>query len=44
MVRIIKAVLALGVIGVVALAVFSYMADLAPEQVPVTQPVVLDVQ
>jgi len=44
MVRIIKAVLALAVVGFVALAVFSYVADLAPEQVPVSQPVVLDVQ
>jgi hypothetical protein len=44
MIRIIKAILVLGVVGVVALAVFSYVADLAPEQVPVSHPVVLDVQ
>ena len=42
--RIIKALLALGVIGMVALAVFSYVADLAPDQAPVNLPVVLDVQ
>lgn len=44
MIRIIKAILVLGIVGVVALAVFSYVADLAPEQVPVSRPVVLDVQ
>ena len=44
MIRILKAILVLGVLGVVALAVFSYVADLAPDQVPVSRPVVLDVQ
>lgn len=44
MIRIIKAILVLGVLGFVALAVFSYVADLAPEQAPVSLPVVLDVQ
>ncbi len=44
MIRIIKVLLALGTIGVVALAVFSYVADLTPEQAPVSLPVVLDVQ
>jgi hypothetical protein len=44
MIRIIKAILVLGILCVVALAVYSYVADLAPEQVPVSRPVVLDVQ
>jgi hypothetical protein len=44
MIRIIKAILVLGLLGFVALAVFSYVADLAPEQAPVSLPVVLDVQ
>jgi hypothetical protein len=44
MIRIIKAILVLGTIGVVALAVFSYVADLRPAQVPVSLPVVLDVR
>jgi predicted small integral membrane protein len=43
MTRIIKAIVALAVIAFVALAVFSYVGDLAPEQVPVSLPVVLDV-
>jgi hypothetical protein len=44
MIRILKAILVLGALGVMALAVFSYVADLAPEQTPVSLPVVLDVQ
>ncbi len=44
MIRILKALSVLAAFGFVALAVFSYVADLAPEQVPVVHPVVLDVQ
>jgi hypothetical protein len=43
MLRILTAVLALAVIAVVALAVYSYLGDMSPEQAPVSQPVTLDV-
>jgi predicted small integral membrane protein len=44
MARILKAILALAVIGTAALAVYSYVGDMAPDQAPVSHPVVLDVQ
>jgi hypothetical protein len=43
MIRILTAVLALAVLAVVALAVYSYLGDMTPELAPVSQPVVLDV-
>jgi len=43
MTRILKAVLVLGVIGFIGLAVFAYFGDLSPAQVPVTHPVTLNV-
>lgn len=43
MVRIFTAVLALAVIGILALTAYSYLGDMAPDQAPVSRPVVLDV-
>lgn len=43
MIRILKAIGALLIVGGVALAVFSYLGDLDPGQAPVSRPVVLDV-
>ncbi|MFZ1339397.1 MAG: hypothetical protein WAS26_10140 [Paracoccaceae bacterium] len=40
--RIIKAVLVLGLLGFVALTGYAYLGDLAPDQVEVRKPVVLD--
>ena len=42
--RAIKAVLALGLVGLVALAGYAYLGDLSPVQSTITQPVVLDAQ
>lgn len=41
--RILKLVLVLVVLGIVALAGYAYLGDLAPEQTPVDEPVTLDV-
>jgi len=41
--RIITALLALAVLGVIGLAVYAYFGDLSPQQVPVTRPVTLHV-
>ena len=40
--RIIKTVLVLGLLGFVALTGYAYLGDLAPDQVEVRKPVVLD--
>ncbi|MGB4825663.1 MAG: hypothetical protein WBP18_00025 [Paracoccaceae bacterium] len=40
--RIIKAVLVLGVLGFAALTGYAYLGDLAPDQVEVRKPVVLN--
>jgi predicted small integral membrane protein len=39
--RVVKAVLVLAVLGFAALTVYAYLGDFAPEQRPVTRPVVL---
>lgn len=41
--RIIKAILALVVLGLAGLAGYAYLGDMSPRQAPVTQPVTLDV-
>lgn len=41
--RIFKAILTLIVLGVIALAGYAYLGDMAPQQTPVTKPVSLDV-
>jgi hypothetical protein len=41
--RIFKAVLALIVGALIGLAGYAYLGDMAPDQVPVTQPVTLNV-
>lgn len=40
--RILKAVLVLAFVAFLALVAYAYLGNLAPEQVPVTKPVVLD--
>lgn len=42
--RIIKGLLVLAVLGFLALVAYAYLGNLAPQQSPVTKPVVLDGQ
>lgn len=42
--RIIKAVLVLAVAAFLGLVAYAYLGDIAPQQVPVSKPVVLDGQ
>jgi predicted small integral membrane protein len=42
--RILKAVLVLAVAAFLGLVGYAYLGDIAPEQVPVSKPVVLDGQ
>lgn len=43
MFRILKVIFVLVVLGMLALAGYAYLGDMAPRQAPVTQPVTLDV-
>lgn len=40
--RIIKAIILLVLLAFIGLTGYAYLGDMAPEQAPVTQPVVLD--
>ena len=40
--RIIKAIILLGLLGFIGLTGYAYLGDMAPEQAPVNEPVVLD--
>jgi|GEM_PF-347695 len=42
--RIIKAVLVLGILGFLGLTGYAYLGDIAPEQVEVRKPVVLNTE